>query len=260
MVAAVLTESQAADFGAFFISSYVYLDMCGHGTIGLAKTLATTGQLDLGGRQSFTLETPAGVVAVDLTVVAGEVEAISLLNVPAYVEQPSLMVDLPEFGTIDLAIAYGGCRYGLVDAGELGWPLTPDRTARMCTYGAAIKEAAKDQLDQVIDSVLFHQDLAPGRSRHLVVLEGNKFDRSPCGTGSSARLAKLVEDGRLGVGDELIAEGVLGTSFRCRIESIEHQDGRRMVTIRITGQAYLTAFSTLVIEAGDPLAAGFLCR
>lgn len=260
MVAAIITGSRIADVGAFFISSYVYLDMCGHGTIGLAKTLVTTGQIDLEKRPSFTLETPAGVIAIDLSTTDGELEAVSLLNVPAYVEHPSVTVELPEEKPIELAIAYSGCRYALVDADRLGWTITPDGTTSMCVRGAAIKTVLHDQHGLAADSILFYQDLEPGRSRHLVVLESNKFDRSPCGTGSSARLALLVAEGRLQEEASLIAEGVLGTSFRLQVEKIASGEGRQTVTARITGQAYITAFSTLVIEAGDPLAAGFLCR
>ncbi|MGI9418286.1 MAG: proline racemase family protein [Geminicoccaceae bacterium] len=260
MVAAIVTESRRADVGAFFISSYIYLDMCGHGTIGLAKTLVTTGQIDAERRPRFTLETPAGVVTVDLRMSDGELDAVSLLNVPAYVEHPSVVVEIPGEASIELAIAYGGCRYALVDAEWMGHDLDADRTGTLCALGAAIKSALQAEHGQQIDSVLFYQDLEPGRSRHLVVLESNKFDRSPCGTGSSARLAQLVVAGRLGESESWIAEGVLGTSFHLEAAAIVTEHGRQTVTARITGQAHITAFSTLVIEAGDPLAAGFLCR
>ncbi|MDH3659958.1 MAG: proline racemase family protein [Alphaproteobacteria bacterium] len=260
MVAAIVTESRDADIGAFFVSSYIYLDMCGHGTIGLAKTLVATGQIDAERHPRFTLETPAGVVTVDLRMSDGELDAVSLLNVPAYVEHPCVTIEMAGGQRIELAIAYGGCRYALVDAEWLGQNLDVDRTGTLCALGAAIKTAIREQSGQEIDSVLFYQDLEPGRSRHLVVLEDNKFDRSPCGTGSSARLAQLVAEGRLGEGESWIAEGVLGTSFHLEAAAVATEHGRQTVTARITGQAYITAFSTLVIEAGDPLAAGFLCR
>lgn len=260
MVAAIVTESQDADIGAFFVSSYIYLDMCGHGTIGLAKTLAATGQINAERRPRITLETPAGVVTIDLRMSDGELDAVSLLNVPAYVEHPCVTIEMASEQTIELAIAYGGCRYALVDAEWLGHDLDADRTGVLCTLGAAIKSAIREQSGQEIDSVLFYQDLEPGRSRHLVVLEDNKFDRSPCGTGSSARLAQLVAAGRLGEGESWIAEGVLGTNFHLEAAAVATEHERQTVTARITGQAYITAFSTLVIEAGDPLAAGFLCR
>jgi proline racemase len=138
----------------------------------------------------------------------------------------------------------------------------------MCRRGAAIKAAVNGQpldtasspADARIDGVLFFADIAAGRARHLVVLEANKFDRSPCGTGTSARLALLHDQGRLDAGAEFVAESILGTEFRCSIERAWAEGGRTQIAPRVTGNAHITAFSTLVVENGDPLAAGFLCR
>lgn len=261
MVGAFLTESRTADFGAFFISSYAYLDMCGHATIGLARTLAATGQIELAGSTvEFTLETPAGIVTVEVQSDVGEIGEIAFRNVPAYVEEPSVATLVPDLGRVEAAIAWGGCRYALVDAGARDWPLAPDRTGLMCRHGAAIKAALNKGRAVPVESVLFFEEQGPARGRHLVVLESNKFDRSPCGTGTSARVAELVARGRLGLGGEYEAESVVGTRFRCRIEEIAEREGRTTIVPRITGRAWLTAFATLVVEAGDPLAAGFLCR
>jgi proline racemase len=261
MVGAVLTESRAADFGAFFISSYAYLDMCGHATIGLAKTLGATGQIDLACRSpAFTLETPAGIVTVEVAIEAGEIGDIAFRNVPAHVEEAALAVEVPGVGEVAAAIAWGGCRYALVDAGAYGWPLTPDLTGQMCRRGAAIKAALNAGRAAPVDSVLLFEKLGPACGRHLVVLESHKFDRSPCGTGTSARIAQLVAAGGLELGSEYEALSVLGTRFGCRVEEIAERDGRMTVVTRITGRGWLTAFSTLVVEVGDPLAAGFLCR
>jgi proline racemase len=259
MVAGILVPSRVADFGAFFISTYVYLDMCGHGTIGLAKTLAATGQIDVaGGSRSFTLETPAGVVTVGIEAHGGKVTAIRIDNVAAHVLERRVEIDVPGLAKITADIAYGGGRFAMVDAKELAWPIRPDTTSDLCRKGAAIKAAlnARPGKDGSAGSVLFHEDLGPRRARHLVVLEGNKFDRSPCGTGTSARLAVLHDEGKLGTGEEFIAEGVLGTSFRSRIERISSEG----IHPSIIGNAHLTAFSTIVVEEGDPLAGGFLCR
>ena len=255
MVGAFLTESRAADFGAFFVSAYAYLDMCGHATIGLARTLAATGQIDPAA--TFALETPAGIVTIETQGEAGE---IAFRNLPACVEELAVAVDVPGLGRIEGAIAWGGCRYALIDAGVRGWPLAPDTTALMCRRGAAIKAALNADRAVPVESVLFYEDLGPARGRHLVVLESNKFDRSPCGTGTSARVAALVASGRLGLGDEYDALSVLGTRFRCRVEEVAEREGRQTIVPRIVGRAWLTAFATLVVEAGDPLAAGFLCR
>jgi proline racemase len=269
MVGAVLTHSATADFGAFFISSYIYLDMCGHATIGLAKTLAATGQLDIAaGQRDFTLETPAGPVGVALEVGDDGASGVTIANVPSHVLERDLAIDVPDIGMVRLDIAYGGNRYAIVDAAAHGWPLRADDVSGICRRGGAIKAVVNRQsrdapgspADARIDSVLFYEDLAEGRARHLVVLEANKFDRSPCGTGTSARLALLHAQGRLDAGTEFVAEGILGTHFRCRIERTWMEGGRTQIAPRVTGNAHITAFSTLVVENGDPLAAGFLCR
>ncbi len=257
MVGAILTESSQADFGAFFISSYVYLDMCGHATIGLARTLVASGQVAQGEEAtSFTLETPAGVVTVGVSRAQDGAITASIRNVPARLEVPAKTVAVEGLGSIDLQIAYCGGRFVLVDAAALDLTIEPDRAGELCRKAAAIKAAVNADLSEPAGSVLFYRDLGQGRAQHLVVLEAHKFDRSPCGTGTSARLAALHAAGALEVGETFIAEGILGTRYVCRIE--EAADGA--IVPRIAGEAFLSAFSTLVVEDADPLAAGFLCR
>jgi len=202
MVGAIMTDSSQADFGAFFISSYVYLDMCGHATIGLARTLAATGQVDVErGPAFFSLETPAGIVRVDVDKAASGAVSASIRNVPAYVEIPELTVDVEGIGPVELAVAYCGGRFALVDTAQRNWTIEPDRANELCRVGAAIKDAVNREIEEPVGSVLFFSDDGRGRARHLVVLESNKFDRSPCGTGTSARLAALHASGALDVGE-----------------------------------------------------------
>ncbi|MEZ5925047.1 MAG: proline racemase family protein [Hyphomicrobiaceae bacterium] len=266
MVGAVVVPSRVADVGAFFISSYVYLDMCGHGTIGLAKTLAAIGEIEVPktGERCFTLETPAGVVGVAVETRDGQVVAIRIDNVDCHVLERSLTVEVDGLGQVDAATAYGGGVFAIVDAKALGLEIAPDNVSELCRIGARIKAGLNSRpglaTAHKVGSVLLHQDLGERHARHLVVLERNKFDRSPCGTGTSARLAVLHAAGRLGVGEDFRAEGVLGTEFLCRIERVGETGGAGFVSPSIRGLAHITAFSTLVIEASDPLAAGFLCR
>jgi proline racemase len=256
MVGAVLTDSAEADFGAFFISSYVYLDMCGHGTIGLTRTLAATGQIQVA-RQPvrFSLETPAGVVVVDAQAAEDGCMGASILNVAATVEPEEITVEVRELGKVSAVLANCGGRFALVDAAAQNWPGDRDHVGDMCRRGAAIKNAVNAAVQDPVGSVLFYWDMARGHARHLVVLEGNKFDRSPCGTGTSARLAALHAQGRIDLEEPFIAESVLGTRYHCRLEAADNE-----IRPRICGQAHLTAFSTLVVEDSDPLADGFLCR
>ena len=274
MVGLVPVPSAVADHGAFFLSSYVYLDMCGHGTIGYAKTLAATGQLEPGAGEAFTLETPAGIVNVGLEWgEAGELRRVRLRNVPAYVGLEGLRVQVPGLGEVTADIVYGGMWYALVEARTVGLELRPDGVSRALPLGALIKRQLAAELAShagVVGrtagvSVLFHQDEPSGdpaivAAKHLLVLEANKFDRSPCGTGTAARVAQLVRRGTLRDDQIYRACNLLGVAFDARVAGRERVGGREAVVAEIAGEAYVTAFATIVKEPSDPLKGGFLCR
>lgn len=263
MVGLVPVSSQDADYGAFFVSSYIYLDMCGHATIGFAKTLAATGQLKPG-TPGFSLETPAGIVGVDLDWdKQGELDQVTLTNVPCYLGARDVAITLGDGQTVHADLVYGGVWYAIIDAQEAGLSLDPDHVGAAMLKGNAIKFAYKtltrhhSDLPQAEPSVLFVAEDGPSEARHLVVLASNKFDRSPCGTGTSARLAQLHARGRLSIGAPYMAKSILGPHFHAVIASVS-EDGA--ITPRISGTAHISSFSTIVCEASDPLAQGFLCR
>jgi proline racemase len=271
MVGLVPVPSSVADYGAFFISSYVYLDMCGHGTIGYARTLAATGALTPATAPSgFTLETPAGVVTVGLDWAGdGSLTGVRLRNVPSYVAAEDVEVDVEGVGRVRADLAYGGMWYLLVDAAPLGLVLDGDRVTAALALGSRLKQAfnavlhARGLIDRADKaSVLFYADEAgeAAAARHLLVLEANKFDRSPCGTGTAARTAQLVHRGRLAVGGTYRAENLLGVAFAATVAAASEAADRPAVIVEIAGNAQITAFSTIVRERGDPLPRGFLCR
>jgi proline racemase len=268
MVGLVPVPSAVADYGAFFISSYVYLDMCGHGTIGYAKTLAAAGQISRETGDSFTLETPAGIVTVGLVWGNdGYLRAVRLKNVPSYLAIEKVGVDVAGIGPVVADIAYGGMWYALVDANALGVKLEPDRASELLRAGSAIKTKLKEKLagnaligNDPAPSVLFYADHGAGESTHLLVLDINKFDRSPCGTGTSARLAQLKRQGRLPANGVYRAKNILGVPFLARVAGEAKVDGFAAVVAEIEGQAHITAHATIVLEADDPIGEGFLCR
>jgi proline racemase len=265
MVGLVPVASTIADYGAFFISSYVYLDMCGHGTIGYARTLAATGQIAPRLGDSFTLETPAGVVTVGLVWGAsGDLAGVRLRNVPSYIGIADLAVDFEGFGTVKADIVYGGMWYALVDATALGLALVPERASELLRIGSALKQTIKAAVagrpefaGAVAPSVLFYADGAAGEAVHFLVLESNKFDRSPCGTGTAARVAQLAARGGLAADGTYRARNILGVDFLARVAE-RTPDGA--IVAEIEGMAHLTAHSTIVLETSDPIAQGFLCR
>lgn len=205
MVGMIPVSSELADFGAIFISSYVYLGMCGHGTIGFAKTLAFTGVISPATGDSFTLETPAGVVDVHLEWNPnGSLGSVLLKNVPAYMGIEGLEVEVEGLGPVRADILYSGMWYAIVSADSLGLPLGPDNVSAGLALGWKIKEAIakatqgrSEMRGLPAPSVLFCSDLSRGHSRQFLVLAPNKYDRSPCGTGTCARMAQLLIRGEL---------------------------------------------------------------
>ncbi|CAM5761484.1 hydroxyproline-2-epimerase [Labrys miyagiensis] len=268
MVGLVPVPSDVADFGAFFISSYVYLDMCGHGTIGFAKTLAFTGQISPSTGDSFTLETPAGVVAVALDWdQGGALAAVRMKNVASYVGVEDLEVDVAGVGRIRTDIVYGGMWYALVDARSLGLDLVPDRASQLMLDGSIIKAAIKNAIAGMplfqgapAPSVLFYAADAPDSATHFLVLESNKFDRSPCGTGTSARMTHLLHKGILQAGQVYSARNIFGIPFEARLAESTQANGREAAIVEIRGNAHVTSAQTIFFEAGDPLSEGFLSR
>lgn len=261
MVAAVPVPSRQADQGLFFVSSYIYLDMCGHATIGYIASLAATGALPDGFEaDGMSIETPAGVVHVAGAFEAGRLTAVVLRNVPSYLAAADVTCAAEGLGPVTCDIAYGGIMYALVDAARIGLPFDIAHASQWCRAGMAIKEAlnAETRRHPQIGSVLFYRTI-DGGGRHLVVLAGNKFDRSPCGTGTSARLAQLHARGQLAEGAPYRAENILGVPFAARIVGrAQGEGGVPAVIPEVRGMAHVSALSTLVLEAGDPLPAGFL--
>jgi proline racemase len=268
MVGAVPVASEVADYGAFFISSYVYLDMCGHGTIGFAKTLAFTGQITAEMGDSFTLETPAGIVTVGLVWAAdGSLDRVRVANVPSYVGLDGLHVDVEGVGSVDAAVVYGGMWYALVDATTLGYELVPANASMLMQAGSKIKTAIKAATENLplfagsaAPSVLFYVADAVDTATHFLVLESNKFDRSPCGTGTSARMAHLLHTGLLTRDQTYFARNIFGITFQARVAEQVAVDGRDATVVEIEGAAFITSTQSIHFEAGDPLSQGFLCR
>ncbi|PDT44068.1 proline racemase [Sinorhizobium fredii] len=260
MAAAVPVPSREADQGLFFVFSYSYADMCGHATIGFVASLAATGALPAHFREGgMSIETPAGIIHVRGTFEADRLTSVVLRNVPAYLMASDVRVEAEGLGSITCDIAYGGITYAIVEASQVDLPFEMDQANGWCRAGMAIKEALNASGGtQPISSVLFHAPI-DGGGRHLVILAGNKFDRSPCGTGTSARLAQLNARGQLALNTPYRAENILGVPFQARIvQTAQGKEGQDTVIPEIRGMAHISAFSTIVLEEEDPLPAGFL--
>jgi 4-hydroxyproline epimerase len=250
LVGALLCEPTDARCvaGVIFFNNVGYLGMCGHGTIGVAVTLAHLGRIGPG---THLLETPVGIVGFDYH--GGS--SVTIENVPSYRHATHVAVSGP-FGTVHGDVAWGGNWFFLV--ADHGQELTLANADRLTEYTwqirqalarAGITGAGSAEIDHI---ELFGPPVDPAAdSRNFVLCPGKAYDRSPCGTGTSAKLACLFADGVLMEGQPWRQEGILGTSFE---GSVHRRDGQ--LVPRITGSAYIHAEATLLFHSDDPFREG----
>jgi 4-hydroxyproline epimerase len=235
--------------GIVFFNNVGYLGMCGHGTIGLVATLAYLGRIQPG---EHRIETVVGVVTGSLD----ESGKVSVRNVPSYRHAKDVVVDVPRYGRVVGDVAWGGNWFFLVDASQQTLELHNVEKLTDFTWGirqALVRQGITGRDAQEID----HIELFGPSPRHdvdgrnFVLCPGKAYDRSPCGTGTSAKLACLHADGKLGPGQVWRQESIVGSIFE---GSIEVLDGIVYPTIR--GEAYITAEATLILDPRDPFEKG----
>ncbi|MFG0586352.1 4-hydroxyproline epimerase [Pseudomonas sp. zjy_9] len=236
--------------GVIFFNNTGYLGMCGHGTIGLVASLAHLGRIRPGVHK---IETPVGTVEATLH----EDRSVSVRNVPAYRYRKAVTLGVPGQGDVTGDIAWGGNWFFLIS--DHGLRVAGDNLEALTRYSAAVQQALEDQGIRgedggLIDHIELFADDAAADSRNFVLCPGKAYDRSPCGTGTSAKLACLAADGKLQPGMTWRQASVIGSQFEGRYETAE--GGRIIPTIR--GRANVSAEATLLIEDDDPFAWGIV--
>ncbi|WP_422775782.1 4-hydroxyproline epimerase [Pseudomonas mediterranea] len=249
LVGALLCEpvDPSACAGVIFFNNSGYLGMCGHGTIGLVASLAHLGRIGPG---VHSIETPVGTVQATLH----EDRSVSVRNVPAYRYRQALRLEVPGIGPVEGDVAWGGNWFFLI--ADHGQRVASDNLDALTAYTYAVQQALEDhgfrgEDGGLIDHIELFADDSQADSRNFVLCPGKAYDRSPCGTGTSAKLACLAADGKLQPGQTWRQASVIGSEF----EGSYEQAGERIVpTIR--GRAYISAETTLIIDADDPFAWG----
>jgi proline racemase len=257
-----------ADFGVIIMEQDEYVPMCGHCIIGAATTVVAAGMVR--GVEPSTrvrFETPIGLVICDVAFQAGRVGAVAMRNVPSFVLHRDACLSVPEIGELVVDVAFGGDFYVIVDADALGIRLTPDNDTQIVTAARQIVACVNEQLtvrhprrpdvDRCYETLFTTSATSTGDIKHAVVSPPGALDRSPCGTGTSARLASLYVRGLLGLNERIRCEGVLGTCFGGTLIEVGQQAGIQYVTPVIDGRAYLTGFHTFVLDADDPFPTGY---
>lgn len=258
-----------ADFGVLFIEVSGCLPMCGHGTIGVATVLVETGMVAVSAPvTTVRLDTPAGLVTAEVAVRGdGAATAVTIRNVPSFPVTLDGRVPVPGLGEVRYDLAYGGNFYALVSLDELGLPFDRAAAPRLVEAGLSIMDAINGTAKPVhpVDPEIagcHHVYLAaPGsderHSRHAMAIHPGWFDRSPCGTGTSARMAQLWARGLLPLGRDFVNESFIGTRFVGRLVGETEVGGVRAVLPTITGRAWITGTAQYLLDPEDPFPAGF---
>jgi proline racemase len=269
MCAAILTEpcDRAADRGVVFVEPLGVVHMCGHGAIAVATMLVETGAVAVHAETTVTLDTAAGLVRARVALDGDRVRSVTIRNVPSYSALLDASVAVPGIGTVRFDLAYGGHFYAIVEAAALGLRLVPEAAAQIIDRGERIRAAIEAAFElrhpegEQSRGLLYVQLHGPASAgadvRNAVVVAPAALDRSPCGTGTSARLANLWARGALPVGRPFVHESIIGTRFEARIVDVTQVGPYPAVVPEITGRAWLVGLNELVVRPGDPFPAGF---
>ncbi|MES2261015.1 MAG: 4-hydroxyproline epimerase [Pseudomonadota bacterium] len=250
LVGALLCEPHAPDCaaGVIFFNNVGYLGMCGHGTIGLIASLAFMGRIGAGRHR---IDTPVGVVEAELHADG----SVTVDNVAAYRARHQVAIDVPGHGIVTGDVAWGGNWFFLV--AEHGLELRVDNAATLTAFAASVRRALAqagitgDDGAEIDHIELFAPSRTDADSQNFVLCPGNAYDRSPCGTGTSAKLACLAADGKLAEHALWRQESIVGSVFEA---SYRYDENRLIPSIR--GQAWVNAQATLILDPSDPLAWG----
>ncbi len=245
--------------------------MSGSNSICVSTVLLESGILPMEEPQTvLTLEAPGGLIRAVADCRDGKVEKMTVHNVPSFVHKLSAALEVEGVGTLRVDTAYGGDSFVIVAAGDLGFEVRPDEAREMAEMGIRITNAATEQLGFVHpenpdwDHISFCQIAAPLKEengvlvgRNTVSIQPGKLDRSPTGTGCSARMAVLAKRGMLKVGDHYIGESVIGSRFHCRIEALTRVGDAEAIIPAISGRAWITGTHQHMLDPNDPWPQGY---
>jgi proline racemase len=257
-----------ADWGVVFIEVSGCLPMCGHGTIGVATVLVETGMVAVAEPETVVrLDTPAGLVEARVRVQDGRARSVTLRNVPAFLHERDAVVEVPGVGAVDYDLAFGGNFYAIVPAASVGLTVGPEHAGELIETGLSIMAAIDAAGEPVHPAdpgirgchhVILHAPGADGADgRAATAIHPGWLDRSPCGTGTSARMAQLHARGELELGAPWVHESVIGTRFTGRLVAEAEVAGRPAVVPEITGRAWVTGMGQYLLDPEDPFPAGF---
>ncbi|SFB14863.1 proline racemase [Lentibacillus halodurans] len=258
-----------ADVGVIYIETGGYLPMCGHDTIGCCTALVEAGMIEIQEPYTtLTLDTPAGLVEVKIKVAHGKAMEVSFSNVPAFLLK-SIEVEVEGIGSVACDIAYGGNFYGIIDARPLNLDLTTDNAATIIDKAITIRDKI-NELEEVVHPehpfinglthIEFFTDPVHSEAtvKNTVVVPPGGIDRSPCGTGTSAKLATMFTNNEIGVSELFVHESIVGSLFKAKVLETLIVKDHQAVIAEVTGAAWIMGMHRFFYNEKDPLKEGFL--
>lgn len=265
-------ERDSSDFGVIFMHNEGYSTMCGHGIIGVTKVVLETGMFPMQEPETvLRIDSPAGQITAHAFCQNGEVTSVSFLNVPSFLYARDKEVVIDGFGKITYDIAFGGAFYAFVNADEYGIAMTPENVRQLIDLGMKIKYAVMesvpvkhpfdDDLSFLYGTIFYGKPHSPeADSRNVCIFANGEVDRSPTGTGVSARMALHYFKGELKADESMHIESIIGTRFKAEIHELTEFGPYPAVIPKVTGTAYIHGYNTILIDQNDPLKNGFFLR
>ncbi|PDY46965.1 proline racemase family protein [Bacillus pseudomycoides] len=271
MSGALLTDPchPEADIGVIYIETGGYLPMCGHDTIGVCTALVESGLIPVYEPiTSLKLDTPAGLVEVDISVQDGKAKEVSFCNIPAFLLK-SISVHVEGIGNVDVDIAYGGNFYAIINGEALGLELVPENASTIIDKAIQIRNTINEKFEVIhpqysfikgVTHIEFYTDPTheTAHVKNTVVVPPGGIDRSPCGTGTSAKLAVLYANKKIVMQEEFVHESIVGSLFKGSVIDTTYVENIEAVVTKITGSAWLMGMHRFFYNEEDPLKEGFL--
>lgn len=256
------------DMGVLFIETSGCLPMCGHGTIGTVTIAIEEGLIDPKIPGKLRLETPAGLVLIDYSQNGDKVTSVRLTNVKSFLAAENLEVDCPDLGVLLVDVSYGGNFYAIIDQQENFTGIQDHSAEELIRWSRIIREQINERYEFVhpenttingLSHILWSGEVIDetASARNAVFYGDKAIDRSPCGTGTSARMAQWYAQGDLKLGQEFVHESIIGSKFIGRVEQEVDFDGVPAIVPSIEGWAFVHGYNTIVIDNEDPYANGF---
>jgi len=262
-----------ADLGVIFMSTgkfpQAYPYMCGHGTIGIFTIAVELGMVKKKEPVTqITMDTPDGLVKGWVKLENGKITEVEIESIPAFLFQKDVVVDVPGFNHIKVDIAYNGGFFALCPAKSLGLDISPSNAALLSRKGIALRDAVNKTIKidfkekphfKTVDVIEFYGDPEnpDAHCKNVVIFGTGQVDRSPCGTGTSAKMATLYSKGQLKLNEPFIHESIIGTLFKGRIINAYQENGYTKVVPRIASLSHITGINHLISQKDDPLKNGF---